>query len=80
MYYFEVPTPDGEMEYFYSATAYRLGMPKLVARMANRIWEESDNRVMFIKHPGLEDHHGLMLTPEDLKEFFWVKLQATPAD
>lgn len=82
-YYFEVPTPDGVMEYWWSSATHRSGMPKLVTRMARRIWQEGSpdsgpKQVILIKPDS--QYLGTMLTSETLKEFVWVKLQAQPAD
>lgn len=40
---------------------------------ANRIWQEDENGVKFVKH---RDDNPTE-TPVDLKEFLWVKLSAT---
>jgi hypothetical protein len=40
---------------------------------AERIWQEDENGVKFVKHR----YGNPTETPVDLKEFLWVKLSAT---
>lgn len=43
--------------------------------VANRIWEETDTGIIFVKNRYKEPHR---LTEEEMEEFFWVKLKAIP--
>jgi hypothetical protein len=40
---------------------------------SNRIWEETDNNIRFLKH---RYNTPSILTEEELKEFVWIKLKS----
>lgn len=78
MYYFEVPTPDGDGMQYVWLQSFNLGydVQKGLSYRAHRIWQEDEQgQVAYVKHRSAWVS-GIIKV--DMKEFFWVKLQSQP--